>query len=73
MLPYTTYSQTYEPTEDDLSKDWKISASPGETETILCNRCSYKVPAMVRTNASTNENHKFHNSKVQAISRGGRD
>ena len=28
---------------------------------------------MVGTNASTNENHKFYNSSVQAISRGGGD
>ena len=28
---------------------------------------------MIRTNASTNENHKFYNSTVQEISRGGGD
>ena len=51
----------------------KSSASPGGTETIVWNRCSYQVPAMVGTNSSKNENHKFYNSTVQAISRGGAD
>ena len=45
----------------------KISSYPGLTETILWNRCSYQVPAVVGTNASKNENHKFYNSIVQAI------
>ena len=49
------------------------SASPGGTETILWNRYPYQIPAMVVTNASTNEKHKFYNSTVQAISRGGGD
>ena len=49
----------------------KISASSGGTETVIRNRCSYQVPAVVGTNASTNENHKFYNSEVLAISRGG--
>ena len=51
----------------------KIFASLGGTETIVRNRCSYQVPEMVGTNASTYENHKFYNSTVQVISRGGGD
>ena len=51
----------------------KISSSPGGIETKVWNRCSYQDPAMVGTNASTNENNKFYNSTVQAISRGGGD
>ena len=51
----------------------RSSAYPGGTETIVSNICSYQVPAKVGTNASTNENHKFYNSTVQAISRGGLD
>ena len=47
------------------------SASPGGTETIVWNRCSYQVPDMVVTNASTNEKHKFYNSIVHSISRVG--
>ena len=73
LFTYTKYSQKYEPTENDPRKDWKISTSTGGTETILWNRCSYQVPSMVGTNASTNENHKFYNSTVRAISRGGGD
>ena len=49
----------------------KSSASPGKTETIVWNRYSYLIPAMVGTNASTNENHKFYNSTVQVVSIGG--
>ena len=48
----------------------KISVYPGGTETILQNICSYQVPSMVETNASTNEKHKFYKSTLQAISRG---
>ena len=51
----------------------KSSASPGETKTIVWNRCSYQVPAMIGTNTSTNENQNFYDSKVQAISTGGGD
>ena len=51
----------------------KSSGCPGGTETIVWNVYSYLVPAMVGTNASTNEKHKFYNSTVQAISRGGED
>ena len=54
-------------------RNGKSSASPGGTETIVWNICSYQVPDMVGTNASTNENHKFYNSTVQAISIGGGD
>ena len=46
----------------------KISAPPGVTETIVWDRCAYQVPAIVGTNASTNEKHKFYNSTVQAVS-----
>ena len=49
----------------------KISASIGGTEAIVRNRYSYQVPAMVGSNASTNEKHKFYKSTVQAISIGG--
>ena len=52
-------------------RNGKISASSGGTETIVWNICSYMVPAMVRTNASTNKNHNFYNSTVQAILRRG--
>ena len=45
----------------------------GGTETIVRNIYSYQVPAMVGTDASTNENNKLYNSIVQAISRGGGD
>ena len=48
----------------------QISTSIGGTETILQNICSYQVPSMVETNASTNEKHKLYKSTVQAISRG---
>ena len=51
----------------------KRSASLGGTETIVWNIFLYQVPEMVGTNASRNEKHKFYNSKVQAISRGGGD
>ena len=51
----------------------KISTSPGGTETTVCKKISYQVPAMVGTNASTNEKHNFYNSTVQAISREGVD
>ena len=51
----------------------KISSSPGGSKTIVWNKCSYQVPAMVGTNDSTNEKHKFYNSTVQAISIGGGD
>ena len=70
LFPDTTYSQKYESTKDEPRKDWKISASTGGTETIVWNRCSYQVPAMVWTNAYKNENHKLYNSTVQSISRG---
>ena len=46
----------------------KITPSNGRTETVVCNRCSYQVPAMVGTNTSTNEKHKFYNSTMQSIS-----
>ena len=49
----------------------KSHSCSGVTETVVRNRCWYQVPEIVGTNASTNENHKFYNSKVQAISRGG--
>ena len=49
----------------------KISTSLGETETIVWNRFLYQVPEMVGTNASADENRKFYNSTVQAISRVG--
>ena len=49
----------------------KSSASPGGTETIVRNICSYQVPSMVETNASTNKKHKLYNSTVQSISIGG--
>ena len=48
----------------------KISASLGGTETIVWNIYLYQVPDTVGTNSSTNENHKFYNSTVLAISRG---
>ena len=51
----------------------KSSAYPGGTETIVRNRFSYQVPALVGTNDSTNEKHNLYNSTVQAISRGGGD
>ena len=51
----------------------KISASSGGTENLVWKICSYQVPSMVGTNASTNENQKFNKSMVQAISRGGGD
>ena len=45
----------------------------GGTESISWNRYSYRVPDMLGTNVSTNKKHKFYNSTVQAISRGGGD
>ena len=51
----------------------KSSASPGVTETIVWDICSYHVPEMIGTNYSTNKKRKFYNSTVQAISRGGGD
>ena len=38
------------------------------TETVIWNRCSYKVPSVVGTNAPTKKNHKFYNSMVKEIS-----
>ena len=49
----------------------KSSASPGGTEIIPRNICSYQVPTMSGTNVSTNKNRNFYNSTVQTISRGG--
>ena len=69
MLTYTTYSQKYEPTEDELREDWKKICLYGGTETIVWNRYSYQGPDLVGSNASTNENIKFYNSTVQEISR----
>ena len=51
----------------------KVSIYYQVTETVVCNRCLYKVPEMVGTNAYTNENHKFYNSMVPFIPRGGGD
>ena len=51
----------------------KISVSPGGTETIVWNVFSYQVPAMVVTNAYTNEKHNFYKSILHAVSRGGGD
>ena len=51
-------------------RNGKSSTSLGETETIVQNRYSYQIPAMVGTNASTNKNYKLYNSTVQNISRG---
>ena len=45
----------------------------GGTGTISWYRYPYQVPAMVGTNASTNEKNEFYNSTVQAISREGGD
>ena len=44
-----------------LGSTGKISAFPGGSETIVWNRFSYQVPAMVGTNDFTNEKHKFYN------------
>ena len=72
MFPHKTLPQKHEPTQNDPSKDWKISISLGNTETIVWNRCSYWVPEMVGTNAST-KNNELYNSIVQVVSRGGGD
>ena len=64
MLPYTTYSKKYEPTEDEPRKNRKQLYLYRGTETIARNIYSYQVPAMVGTNVSTNENNKFYNSTV---------
>ena len=45
----------------------ELSASTGETETMVWNRCEYQVPPMVGTNNSTNKNHTFYNSTVHQI------
>ena len=58
-------------TRMSLGRTVKISASTGGTETMVLNKYLYQVPAIFGTNASTNGNHKFYNSTVQAISRGG--
>ena len=73
VFSHKTLPQKNESVQNDPRKDWKISASFRGTKTVVWNRCSYQVPAMVGTNASTNENNKFYNSTVQAISRGGGD
>ena len=73
MLHYTTYSQKYEPTEDDTRKDLKKLHLYGGTEIIVRNRCSYNVTAMVGTNDYTNEKHKLYNSTLPEISIGGGD
>ena len=49
----------------------KSSASPGVTETIVWNICSYQVPVIVVTNYNTNEEHKLHKSTLQTVSRVG--
>ena len=46
-------------------------ASSRGTETVVWIICSYQVSAIAVTGASTNENHKFYNSMVHAISIGG--
>ena len=51
-------------------KTGKSSASLEGPETIVWDRYSYQVPAMVRTNSYTKENNNFYDSTVQAISRG---
>ena len=71
VLPYTKYFQKMNQLRMSIGRIGKISASPGETETIVWDRRSYQVSSTVGTNASTNEKHKFYNSTVQAISRGG--
>ena len=75
MFPYKTQHIIINMNQLGVSRRRKeeSSASPGGTETIVWNRCSYQVPVVVGTNASTNEKHKFYNSTVQAISRGGGD
>ena len=40
------------------------------TEKLVWNKCSYQVPVRVVINASTKK-HRFYNSTVQEISRGG--
>ena len=54
MFPYKKHAHKYEPTQNEQSKDSKNPASPGGTETIVWNRCSYQVTDMVKKNASTN-------------------
>ena len=51
----------------------KSSVYFGGTETVVWNICLYQVPEMMGTNITTNEKHKFYNSTVQDISRGGGD
>ena len=46
----------------------KRPASHWGAETVVRNKCSYQVPSVVGTNASTNKKHKFYNPMVQAIS-----
>ena len=56
-----------------LGRNGKSSSSIGRDGTIVRNSYSYNVPNMFGKNASTNKNHKFYNSTVQAISIGGVD
>ena len=71
MFPLQTHSQKMNQLRVSRGRTRKSSASPGGTQTIVWNICSYQVPSMVGTNSSTNENHKFYNSMVQDISSGG--
>ena len=48
----------------------KSSAYSEGNKTMVYNIYSYQVPGMVGRNASTNENHNFYKSTVQAISMG---
>ena len=48
-------------------RNWNRPDSQGGTGTIVWNVYSYQVQYMVGKNASTNENHKFYNSIVQAV------
>ena len=51
----------------------KRSTSSWGNETIVRIICSYQDPYMVGIDASTNKKHKFFNSTVQDIYRGGGD
>ena len=54
-------------------RNGKRTSYMGETQIIVWNRYSYQVSDMFVINVSTNENQKFYNSTVQALSRGGGD
>ena len=65
--------QKHESDQNDPSKARKSTNSYGRIETVLQNKCLYQVPNCFGNIASKKSKHKFYNSTVQEISKGGGD